>query len=196
MLRHKYELSAFTAGRCWVFANLICSHFLGGSSVDKGSRRSVFTQFPVYKSNPCLSALVDSRWSFNKFTPATVLVTTTKTTQTTIKSNNITNNNNKINTNNSRSRSNGKERKTPTAQSCQQTMQQLANEKQHSQFPVHIHIVAQHYIVTQLEYKLFQTGGTELTKCFQNFAVLNMQCFYFFAQIDFASEFALQSCHL
>ena len=130
---------------------LIWSHVLGGSSVDKGSRRSVFTQFPVYKSNPCLSALVDSRWSFNKFTPATVLVTTTKTTQTTIKSNNITNNNNKINTNNSRSRSNGKERKTPTAQSCQQTMQQLANEKQHSQFPVHIHIVAQHYIVTQLE---------------------------------------------
>ena len=125
---------------------LIWSHVLGGSSVDKGSRRSVFTQFPVYKSNPCLSALVDSRWSFNKFTPATVLVTTTKTTQTTIKSNNITNNNNKINTNNSRSRSNGKERKTPTAQSCQQTMQQLANEKQHSQFPVHIHIVAQHNI--------------------------------------------------
>ena len=74
------------------------------------------------------------------------------------------------------------ERKTPTAQSCQQTMQQLANEKQHSQFPVHIHIVAQHYIVTQLEYKLFQTGGTELTKCFQNFAVLNMQCFSFFLQ--------------
>ena len=61
-------------------------------------------------------------------------------------------------------------------------MQQLANEKQHSQFPVHIHIVAQHYIVTQLEYKLFQTGGTELTKCFQNFAVLNMQCFSFFLQ--------------
>ena len=132
---------------------LIWSHVLGGSSVDKGSRRSVFTQFPVYKSNPCLSALVDSRWSFNKFTPATVLVTATKTTQTTIKSNNITiNNNNKINTNNSRSRSNGKERKTPTAQSCQQTMQQLANEKQHSQFPVHIHIVATTlHRVTQLE---------------------------------------------
>ena len=86
------------------------------------------------------------------------------------------------------------ERKTPTAQSCQQMMQQLANEKQHSQFPVHIHIVAQHYIVTQLEYKLFQTGGTELTKCFQNFAVLNMQCFPFFAKIDFTFEFALHSC--
>ncbi len=37
--------------------------------------------------------------------------------------------------------------------------------------------------MTQLEYKLFQTGGaTELTTCFQNFAVLNLQCFYFFAK--------------
>ena len=61
----------------------------------------------------------------------------------------------------------------------------------------HSHRGTTQHRVTQLEYKLFQTGGaTELTKCFQNFAVLNMQCFHFFAQIDFAREFALQSCHL